>query len=743
MKIYLTVFFLLFARFNFDSLNRGHIDSLKPLVGFSITGNTQKDTTNINRLNDIARNYFETNPDSTIYFGTVAVNLSRQIKYSPGLAYGLLQVGHADFFKGNYDKARKEFNQSISIFKDEDDKRGLSQVYEWYGKMQSQQANYAQAINFLNLATNLNKQIANKAGMASCYKNTGMVYFGEGRLPAALDFYYKALFIDLKADNKTEIADIYNNIGDVLQNMESYPRALEYYKKALTEANEAKDLLEVGTASENIGEVLLAQKKYDEAAIYLNTSLKIAKKQDDKDGISYISADLGLCYAYQGNKNEADTYLKTALAVARESKIAYNEAFALISYSTFFNLQKDFKNACKFATEGEQLSAKLGNVWFRANAAMELYKCYAGEGKFQEAFKYSLLYNGFKDSLKVNEGLQKLTSYNLTLNFTAKQQQLALEQHEKEVLYTQKIKQQKINATFEAVIILMVIISIFYYRQKRRQQKTIEMLGDKNAEIMQKKMDLDEQARKLNDSNLLKDKLIAILAHDLRAPLSTLRGVFALLLDNEISISDVLDMVPTVIKKLEYTSDFLDTLLFWINSQVENFGNSVKSFYLKDIVDFEITNLADNLKSKDIRMVDSVGSDAFILADPDSIRVVLRNMVTNAIKFSRNGDKIEILSRLHVDRYTADTYYVISVKDTGIGMSDEQLSRLFKGKVNSGVGTNNESGTGMGMLFCRDLIERCGGKIWVASKKGVGTEFSFSVPVGVRKSQEEKLEIAC
>jgi len=743
MKLFLTIAFLLFARFNFDSLTRGHIDSLRPLVGYTITGNTHTDTTNINRLNEIARNYFESNPDSTIYFGSIAANLSRQIKYMPGLGNGLLQVGHADFFKGNYDKARKEFNESISIFKDADDKKGLSQVYEWYGKMMSQQAHYGPAIDYLIQATNLNKQIANKEGMASCYKNTGMVFFGEGRLPTALDFYYKALFIDLKTDNKVEIADIYNNIGDVLQNMESYPRALEYYEKALAEANEAKDLLEIGTASENIGEVLLAQKKYDEAIIYLNTSLKIAKKQDDKDGISYISADLGLCYAYEGIKNEADNYLKTALAVARESKMTYNEAYALVSYATFFNLQKDFKNACKYATEGEQLSAKLGNVWFRANAAMELYKCYAGQGKFEQAFEYSLLYNGFKDSLKVNEGLQKLTSYNLTLNFTAKQQQIALQQHEKEVLYAQKIKQQKLNATFEAVIILMVIISIFYYRQKLRQQKTIAILGEKNEEIMQKKADLDQQANKLNDSNLLKDKLIAILAHDLRAPLSTLRGVFALLLDDSISIDDVLEMIPTVIKKLEYTSDFLDTLLFWINSQVEIFGSSVKSFCLKDIVTFEMTNLHDQLKSKSITLVDRVAEDAFILADPDSIRIILRNLITNSIKFSRENDKIEISARLHVDGYSDEKYYVISVKDTGIGMSDEQLNKLFKGKVNSGVGTNNESGTGMGMLFCKDLVERCGGKIWVTSQKGKGTEFSFSVPVGVGELQESKLEIAC
>ncbi len=742
MKAFLFLSLLLVSRAGFDSLTKGHIDSLKPLIAYSLTGNTHTDTANINRLNEIARNYFESNPDSTNYFGSVAVQLSRQIKYLAGLANGLQLVGHADFFKGNYDNARKEFDEALPIFKKLGDKKGLSECYGLYGKMMSQQARYPQALTYLNLALTLNRQIGNKAGIASCYKNTGMVYFGEGRLSTALDFYYKALFIDLKVGNRVEIADIYNNIGDVLQNMEAYPRALEYYKKALAEAQDAKDVFEIGTASENIGEVLLAQKSYDEAIIYLNKSLTIAQKQDDKDGISYVSADLGLCYAYKNNKVLAVNNLNTALAVARKTKMAYNEAFALISYATFFNLQKDYKNACKYATEGQQLAAKLGNVWFRANAAMELYKCFAGMGKFEEAFKYSLAYNSLKDSLKINEGMQKLTSYNLTLNFTEKQQQQAIRQQAKEALYTQQIKQQKINATFAAVIVLMIIISVFYYFQKRRQQKTILVLGEKNGEITRQKRSLKEQTQQLNDSNILKDRLISVLAHDLRAPLSTLRGVFDLLQDNTVSIEEVLEMVPSVLKKLEHTSDFLDTLLFWINSQVENFGKSAKVFRLKDIILKEEQNLGEQAVSKGIRLIDSVPEGISPFADPDSVRIVVRNLITNALKFSMKGDTIEISARLHRDLYYNEEYYVIQVADTGIGMSENKVKELFNGKVNSSTGTRNESGTGMGMMFCKDLVEKSGGRIWVNSREGHGTQFSFTLPIGNTVDEPAQLEIA-
>jgi two-component system sensor histidine kinase/response regulator len=261
------------------------------------------------------------------------------------------------------------------------------------------------------------------------------------------------------------------------------------------------------------------------------------------------------------------------------------------------------------------------------------------------------------------------------------------------------------------------------------------MLEDKNKEVLQQKANIDDQAQKLNDLNTLKDRLISVLAHDLRAPLSTLRGLFSLLQDDTISHQQMLDMIPNVLKKLEYTSDFLDTLLFWINSQMENFVSSAKSFYIKDIVTYETESYQEQAALKGIKLVDLVPEDIVASADPNSIRIVLRNLITNAIKFSDQNDTIEISAWKYDDQN-----HIIVVKDTGTGMTDDQLNKLFKSKVNSKTGTNNESGTGMGMLFCKDLVEKCNGKIWVTSIQGHGSEFSFTVPMGL--INEERLEVA-
>jgi signal transduction histidine kinase len=734
----LIISFLLFSAlsgFSFPPPNSGYTqpvnsnktDSLRKIVITGLSNHTNStDTATINLINKLAAGFIEIKPDSTLYYGYKGITLSRKVNYKAGIADGLVQTGHANYFKGQFNLAKNELDEAISIYTALNNKKGLSNAYMVSGQMYNMQANYKQALAYLNQARSIYEQQNNKHDLPICYKNIGMVYFGQGQHAIALDYYYKALFIEIEEHNESAAADIYNNIGDLLQNMKAYPKALGYYNKALKIAQNTNDLLEIGIATENIGEVQLAQKHYDAAIIYLYKALQIAIKQDDKDGISYISADLGLCYANKGQNDRALNYFNTALQTAEKYNIAYDKTYALVGFATLYNLQKDYKKAYTYALSGHQLAVRINNIWFRANAVFELNKALAGLGKFKEAHKLSMAYIALQDSLSNDENIQKITSYNLEYEFATKQRKLVEQQKEKDELYAQKLKQERTNFIFQSTILLgMIVIAAVYYVGKRRQQKINATLKERNNEVLQQKADLDEQAIKLNDLNHLKDRLIAVLAHDLRAPLSTLRGLFSLLEDDTLSNEQFLDLIPQALKKLEYTSDFLDTLLFWINSQMDNFDSSEKAFAIKQVVANETTTYREQAALKGIRLVDKVSEDIVVAADPNSIRIVLRNLITNAIKFSRENDTITISTN-----YLDDNNVLISIKDTGIGMPQQQLNKLFKSKVDSGHGTNNESGTGMGLLFCKDLIEKCNGKIWVESKPGLGTEFFFTLPLG-------------
>jgi len=706
----------------FSNNNIDNADSLR-----SSANNNIADTATINRLNKLAEGYFRTNPDSAYLYAKKSIDLSKKINYSAGIARGLLQTGHVNYFNGKTEQARQDLDQATAIYKNLHDYKGLSACYISYGRMYTLLANYNLAFSYLNLAIKANKNINDDDGLTDTYKNIGSVYYSMGQLSSALDFYYKALFIAVQNHSTILSGEIYNDIGVVLQNMGVYPNALEYYKKALNIIQHENDLQGISTMSENIGEVLLAQSSYDNAIVYLNKALTIAKKQNDIDGLSSVYADLGLCYADKNQAKLGISYLDTALQLAEKYKFVYNQAYASIGLATVYNMQKDYKNAYKYAIEGQSLALKLRNLSVRANAALQLNKTLAGLGQYQQAYVLLNQYIALKNQLKDNESIQKLTSYNYELNFTAKERQMEQQQRVRDLLFQQKIHDQRLlNTIFIIITLAMIVTSVVYYRQKQKQKRINEMLADRNREVLQQKANIDEQAHKLNELNLLKDRLISVLAHDLRAPLSTLRGLFYLLQDNTISHKELVEMIPTVLKNLEYTSDFLDTLLFWMNSQMENFESSVKSFSLKEIVAYEIDHYQDQAALKGITLIDHVPNSLMATADPNSIRIVIRNLITNAIKFSKKNDTVEIYASPDDEQNI-----LIRIKDTGIGIPPLQLAKLFKSKIDSKTGTNNESGTGMGLMFCKDLVEKCNGHIWVTTEQNVGTEFSFTVPASL------------
>ncbi|MBD1363418.1 tetratricopeptide repeat-containing sensor histidine kinase [Mucilaginibacter sp. ZT4R22] len=709
----------------FAGVRNPHVDSIKNLLGVSIDSQSPTDTVTINRMNKLAADYFQSNPDSAYYYGQKGIQLARKIKYDEGIANGLLQTGHVNYFKGRSEKAQQDFDEAIGIFKRLKNDKGLSMCYVSLGRMYTLLADYKQALVYLNLALQINQRIKDEKALADNYKNIGVVYYSQGELSKALDFYYKGLFIAVKNHYSGLSAELYNDIGLVLQNMEVYPKAIEHYQKALNLFQGTKNYQAIATVNENIGEVLLAQKEYGKAIGYLSSSLKVAKSQGDIDGLCSLYTDLGLCFAYQGKGPVAINYLDTAIRLSKKYKYVYNQAYALIGLSTAYNLQKEYSKAYEHAMAGQALAIRLGNLSVRANASLQLSKTLAGLGRFNDAYTYLNQYMDMKTKLKDNESIQKLTSYNYDLDFATKERQLQEQQREQTLLYQQKIASQRsINIIFGIIILAMVIILVNYYMQRRRQQKINAKLEEKNYEVLQQKASLDEQTSELNDLNKLKDRLISILAHDLRAPLSTLRGMFDLLQDDTITHQEMLDMIPGVLKKLEYTSDFLDTLLFWINSQMESFVSSVTTFSVKDVVRYEVENYHDAAEQKGVKLIDHVAKGLSASADPNSIRIVIRNLITNAIKFTGKGDTIEVIS----EEQNENTI-VIRVKDSGVGMPAEQAGKLFKSKVDSKTGTNNELGTGMGLLFCKDLVEKCNGKIWVTSEPGVGTEFSFTIPV--------------
>ncbi|MFA8344194.1 MAG: PAS domain S-box protein [Rhodothermaceae bacterium] len=251
------------------------------------------------------------------------------------------------------------------------------------------------------------------------------------------------------------------------------------------------------------------------------------------------------------------------------------------------------------------------------------------------------------------------------------------------------------------------------------------ILENRNAQLAELNERLKESERSLSESNLSKDKFFSIIAHDLRSPFNSLLGMTSLLISEYdfLEKDEVLKFLSDIKTSSQNIFRLLENLLSWakLNSGMIEFNPS-------NVDLFEISSrvkgtLNYNAKYKNINLVNRIKKNQLVVADEQMLQSVFQNLLSNSIKFTNAGGEIVIDSD-----FTGENYSII-VRDTGIGISEEDLENLFRIDINSSKrGTNNESGSGIGLILCKEFIEKNGGKLKVNSEVGEGTTFNFTVP---------------
>ncbi|MDD4604262.1 MAG: ATP-binding protein [Bacteroidales bacterium] len=252
-----------------------------------------------------------------------------------------------------------------------------------------------------------------------------------------------------------------------------------------------------------------------------------------------------------------------------------------------------------------------------------------------------------------------------------------------------------------------------------------EQLAAQNQEIIRQKEKLEEQKKELIELNTTKDKFFSIIAHDLRSPITTLITLSEILrtdLDlltpeqtHEI-LSGLYDLSKNYLK-------LLDNLLQWSRIQTGRMEPSPEKFDISSLL-VEVTNFYKiTAVEKKVNLICTTDTPMFIFADKNMIKTVLRNLISNALKYTAIDGTVE--SGLIQKENGVEIY----VKDTGLGMTSDQVSKLFRlDSTYSTLGTANEKGTGLGLILSQEFIDKNGGKIWVDSEKGVGSTFHVSLP---------------
>ena len=263
-----------------------------------------------------------------------------------------------------------------------------------------------------------------------------------------------------------------------------------------------------------------------------------------------------------------------------------------------------------------------------------------------------------------------------------------------------------------SVTLFSIKFQIWDYQDKIKAQRY--KLQESNKQI-------SRQAKKLNDIILVKDKVFSIISHDIRSPLQGLYLIVEADINDNLSLETVKQILPELKEELKKAFDLFDNLLNWAKVQIKEAMISISTVDAKELVDKVTMHLAKAAAEKGV-VVKTELADQYINADKDILEIVLRNVISNAIKFSHPDTSVILQGR------AADGQYEIVVSDTGTGISNEKLEEINSKSFYTSPGTNNEQGTGLGLIICRDLVEKCKGSFTITSDMGTGTSVRIRLP---------------
>ena len=250
----------------------------------------------------------------------------------------------------------------------------------------------------------------------------------------------------------------------------------------------------------------------------------------------------------------------------------------------------------------------------------------------------------------------------------------------------------------------------------------------KNARdiIKAKNAELEESEKHLKELNFTKDKFFSIISHDLRNPVSAFVNLTELLYTefNEFNDEEKFEFVATMYKSSKSVNDLLENLLTWSRAQSGKIKFTPIAINVESIVNKIFSQLELNAKKKNLNLINNTAGKPNVYADMNMITTIVRNLVSNAIKFSRDGGEIIVNAEGKAD------FLEISIIDNGIGMEKDIINKLFRIDVHhTSLGTNKEKGTGLGLILCKDFAEKNGGTIRVESEPQKGSAFIFTVPI--------------
>ena len=670
----LTVFWILLFFYGVNSAQETTIGELREKITTLRDRNKQvdKDTIYIGLLMDLGAKLRFLNPDSLLLLSGEAQKLSSKINFNKGVSEALYYLGTYYSDKGEHSIAIENYEMALVNAKKENNHDLSLRIGNELAIENAYNGNYSKALIGYLENIKLAKLHGNKIMESILYENVGDLYAAQKDYDQALDFYNKVEKINAKIEDDINSAQTMSNVASIYAETGDYQNALFKINRSIKIFEQAEEWDWLAFAYEVKGKVYLKQQQYTRALFWYDKSAEQHENLQD---------DRGIIDLYNGMA-EANLGLK---------KDSISHTYAMMAY---------------------EISSSIKSMEGMKKCSNTLYKLYKNQENYAEALKYHEIFRQISDTLSRDENKMSMTM--LKTEISHKNQQEAL------VLKNEKALAKQRLYIYVAVIIVIIMGAIAFLVV--RGQRILKKL---NKELKSQKQDLEQRESELWETNNTKNKLFSIIAHDLRGPIGALEGLLKLLNSGDIKESEFKEFIPKLKNDVNSISFTLNNLLTWGQSQMREATTNPTNVDLNTLIENNINLLSELAFSKMITMDNLIVNKAIIWSDENQMDIVIRNLLSNALKFTPNHGHIIIG---YIDRID---YLEVFVKDNGIGMDEYVQEQILSKNTNiTTYGTNNEKGTGLGLSLCSEMVIKNGGTLWVKSEINEGSTFYFTVPKG-------------
>lgn len=626
------------------------------------------------------------------------------------------------------------------------------------------------AVIFLNDAITELKVSPVDSLQAIAHYALGQAYMNQSKYEYVLNAFSTALNYYKQQNKHLKAISCINNLAIAYAKIGNYEKSIDLYKEAIDLA-EKFDNYHIGFYLNNLSELYLEWNKPDLASTYINEGMKIARNQNDETLSMVIYTQYGRMYLLKNKLDSSEYYYKAALALYNRTTISPNlikgEVYRYLaeiwlkrnniekairyfdnsieSYSlennisgiaesmhasaTAFVKNKSYKNAVdrvyqsnKIAENSKMLSLILSNYDLLSNI-------YEATGDLDSALYYSRKSANLKELVFNENSMNKLLDLKVRYESEKKEieNQNLQSTNKRQLVYFMII-------TFLTLVILLITINRFSARKKllsslMQKNSDIEKanyeLENKNEIISAQNDELNKMYKEVYETAISKDKFFVLLSHELLNPVKWLANVVDFLFNkiDTVERKDVKDSLKVIKDSAHLSSALLENLLTWTRIQTNRIDIDIDEFLVKELL-LEILALEQtSAESKNINVIIDVDENMSIVSDINMLRIPLRNLLDNSIKFSYPD------SEIHINASQNNENCKITISDSGVGIKEQDIEKLFRIDIHhSSYGTNKEKGNGFGLILSKDCLSKIHGSISVESTLGKGSIFTIELP---------------